>query len=512
MEEDSLLQNLEQVYGLNDDVDTILNYARYVDLTLAGEIKEIGNYNLIIKCPVDYPATTTLIDIITNILMSKGIVTDVNYCDFRQLSFRYSKYYDRELVILDKGLDFGIRGTQEKLKQYIHSRTNKVFILLLYLDDEDTHIFQESFLDEFAWYVNIEDLSNTDRQNYIRHKLKKNHISVSKRCDFVDKLAEFNSIIIDDELLDIVIKCKTNGIKTITESFLKDIGKTSLLASPTEDTQDTKSAMNELDTLIGLEDIKIQIKQIINYVKVSKMRGQTPMLHFCFLGASGTGKTEVARLVAKLFAEESIIPSNKFVEVTRADLVAGYIGQSAMKTRAVLNKAKDGVLFIDECYSLLSDSTRDYSHEVVAELVKFMEDEKDTVIIFAGYTEPVEEFIKSNEGLNSRIQFKLYFPNYSAEELYLIFRKMANDKNYKLAPSIKPILIEHFKKVQKQSNFGNARYVRNLLEKVEIQNSQGLANFVSVSKCNTLNLDDVKAVIYRLEQQHSKEKQKIGFR
>ena len=159
MEEDTLLQDLEQVYGLNDDVETVLNYARYVDLRLAGEIKEIGNYNLIIKCPVDYPSTTTLIDIITNILMSKGIVTDVNYCDFRQLSFRYSKYYDRELIILDKGMDLAIKGTQEKLKQYIHSRTNKVFILLLYSDDEDTHIFQESLLDEFAWYVKIEDLS-----------------------------------------------------------------------------------------------------------------------------------------------------------------------------------------------------------------------------------------------------------------------------------------------------------------------------------------------------------------
>ena len=165
MEEETLLLELEQIYGLGNDVDTILNYARYVDLTLAGEIKEIGNYNMIIKCPADYPATTTLIDIITNILISKGIVTDVNYCDFRQLSFRYSKYYDRELVILDKGLDFGIKGIQEKLKQYIHSRTNKVFILLLYSDDKDTHKFQESLLDEFAWYVKIEDLSDTNRQD-----------------------------------------------------------------------------------------------------------------------------------------------------------------------------------------------------------------------------------------------------------------------------------------------------------------------------------------------------------
>ena len=512
MEEDSLLHALEQVYGLNDDVDTIISYARYVDLTLKGEIKSLGNYNLIIRCPVDYTETTTLIDILTNILMTKGIVTDVNYCDFRQLSFRYSKYYDRELVILDKGLDIGTKGIQEKLKQYIHTSTNKVFILLLYLDDEDTHIFQESLLDEFAWYVNIEDLSNIDRQDYIMQKLKKNHIAVSKRCNFVSKLAEYNSIVIDDELLDVVIKCKTNGIKTITDSFLRDIGKTSLLTSPTTDTQqDTKTAMKELDALIGLEDIKMQIKQIINYVKVSKMRGQTPMLHFCFLGASGVGKSICARLVGKLFAEENIIPSNKFVEVTRADLIAGYIGQSALKTRAILNKAKDGVLFIDECYSLLADSSKDFSHEVVAELVKFMEDEKDTIIIFAGYTEPVNEFLKSNQGLESRIQFKLYFPDYSAEELYLIFRKMAKDKDYKLASNVKETLIEHFRKAQKLQNFGNARYVRNLLEKIEMQNSQGIDNFDTVSKCNSLKLCDVKAVIDRLEQQHPKEKQKIGF-
>lgn len=510
MEENTLLQNLEQVYGLNDDVETVLNYARYVDLRMAGEIKDIGNYNIIIKCPADYPSTNTLIDIITNILTAKGIVTDVNYCDFRQLNFRYSKYYDRELVILDKGMDFGIKGMQEKLKQYIHSRTNKVFILLLYSDDEDTHIFQESLLDEFAWYVKIEDLSKVERQDYIKHKLKKNHISVSKKCDFVSKLSEYNSIVIDDELLDIVIKCKTNGIKTITESFLKDIGKTSLLSSVADTEQDTKLALKELDELIGLEDIKMQIKQIINYVKVSKMRGQTPMLHFCFLGASGTGKTEIARLLAKLFSEKGIIPSNKFVEVTRADLVAGYIGQSAIKTKAVLNKARDGVLFVDECYSLLSDSTRDFSHEVVAELVKFMEDEKDTVVIFAGYTEPVQEFLKSNDGLESRIQFKLYFPNYSAEELYLIFKKMANDRNYKLASNIKETLIQHFEKAQKQENFGNARYVRNLIEKIEMEQAQRIT--ADGNDKNIIKLCDVRAVIERLEKQHPKERQKIGFR
>ncbi len=511
MEEETLLLELEQIYGLGNDVDTILNYARYVDLTLAGEIKEIGNYNMIIKCPADYPATTTLIDIITNILISKGIVTDVNYCDFRQLSFRYSKYYDRELVILDKGLDFGIKGIQEKLKQYIHSRTNKVFILLLYSDDEDTHIFQESLLDEFAWYVKIEDLSQVERQDYIKHKLKKNHISVSKKCDFISKLAEYNSIVIDDELLDIVIKCKTNGIKTITESFLKDIGKTSLLTT-TDIQQDTKSALIELEALIGLEDIKQQIKQIINYVKVSKMRDQTPMLHFCFLGASGTGKTEIARLVGKLFAEEGILSSDKFIEVSRNDLIAGYVGQTAMKTQSVINKSLGGTLLIDEAYSLdPKSSNKDYGHECISTLIKAMEDNRDNLcVILTGYTEDMESLLESNAGFKSRISFYLHFPDYTAEELYLIFKKMANDRNYKLASNVKDTLLEHFEKAQKQQDFGNARYVRNLLEKIEMELAQRVISD-GTDNC-IIKLCDVKAVIERLEKQLPKGKQKIGFR
>ena len=512
MEEDTLLQDLEQVYGLNDDVETVLNYARYVDLRLAGEIKDIGNYNIIIKCPVDYPSTTTLIDIITNILTSRGIVTDVNYCDFRQLSFRYSKCYDRELVILDKGMDFGIKGMQEKLKQYIHSRTNKVFILLLYSDDEDTHIFQESLLDEFAWYVKIEDLSKVERQDYIKHKLKRNHISVSKKCKFISKLAEYNSIVIDDELLDIVIKCKTNGIKTITESFLKDIGKTSLLSSPTADIQDTKLAMDELDALIGLEDIKMQIKQIINYVKVSKMKGQTPMLTFCFSGNSGTGKTEVARLVGKLFAEEGLLSSDKFIEVSRNDLIAGFVGQTAMKTQAVINKAIGGTLLIDEAYSLdPKDSSKDYGHECISTLIKAMEDNRDNLcVILTGYTKDMESLLESNAGFKSRISFYLHFPDYTAEELYLIFKKMANDRNYKLASNVKDTLLEHFEKAQKQENFGNARYVRNLLEKIEMELAQRVISD-GTDNC-IIKLCDVKAVIERLEKQHPKKKQKIGFR
>jgi len=139
-----------------------------------------------------------------------------------------------------------------------------------------------------------------------------------------------------------------------------------------------------------------------------------PKLHMVFLGNPGTAKSSVAKLVSRIFLEEGILNGN-FVEATRSNLVAGYIGQSALKTRDVLNKARDGVLFLDEVYSLYSDSPRDFSHEVVAELVKFMEDE-NICVIMAGYPQPVDEFLKSNEGLESRIQFKLNFPDYTSEE------------------------------------------------------------------------------------------------
>lgn len=345
-EEQSLLQELKNIYGLNNDIETVLNYFKYVDLSLRGEIKELGNYNIIIQYPNDYQVVINLIDIITKVLMRSGIITDINYCNIHQLDFRYrhSKNDSRELIILNKGFEFKDIGLQEKLKQYVHSQTNKIFILLLYLNNDDTHIFQESLLEEFAWFVKIEDYSNVDKQEYIKNKLKQNHIVVAKNCNFVTKLAENNSIVINDELLNVVLKCKVNNTKIITDDFLGKIQQEHSI-----DTSEihTHKARDELDSLEGLENVKKQIHSILNYALNCRKRNTTiPCLHMFFSGNQGCGKTTVAKIIGKIFAEEHILSDTyKYTEIHARDLVEKYVGWTAQKVKHIVKEAEGRCTF-----------------------------------------------------------------------------------------------------------------------------------------------------------------------
>lgn len=158
------------------------------------------------------------------------------------------------------------------------------------------------------------------------------------------------------------------------------------------------------------------------------------------------------------------------------------------------------------------DSGKDYGAEAIAELIKVMEDNRDNLcVILAGYEQPMEELLKTNSGFSSRIQFKLYFDNYSAEELYLIFRKMCKDKKYKVDSNIKPILLEHFRKVKKQDGFGNARYCRSLLEKVLMVQAQRVATDTTADTDLIKKCDILDTLTQIQEQQPKMVKQKIGF-
>lgn len=340
-EEQSLIQELKNIYGLNSDIETVLNYFKYVDLSLRGEIKELGNYNIIIQYPNEYQVVINLIDIITKVLMRSGIITDINYCNIHQLDFRcrFSKNDSRELIILNKGFEFKDISLQEKLKQYVHGQTNKIFILLLNLNNDDTHIFQEELLEEFAWFIKIEDCSNLDKQEYIKNKLNQNHIVVAENCNFVTKLAENNSIVINDELLNVVLKCKVNNTKTITDDFLRKIQQEHSI-----DTSEihTHKARDELDSLEGLENVKKQIHSILNYALNCRKRNTTiPCLHMFFSGNQGCGKTTVAKIIGKIFAEEHILSDTyKYTEIHARDLVGKYVGWTAQKVKHIVKEAE----------------------------------------------------------------------------------------------------------------------------------------------------------------------------
>jgi len=224
----------------------------------------------------------------------------------------------------------------------------------------------------------------------------------------------------------------------------------------------------ELDSLIGLERVKREIHRQVAILRVERLRSDAGMKsptitrHLVFNGNPGTGKTTVARLVSSIYAALELLSKGQLIEVDRSELVAGYLGQTAVKTAEVVATAVGGVLFIDEAYSLTGDQ---YGTEAVDTLVKEMEDRRDDlVVIVAGYPAPMEAFIAANPGLASRFRTTIEFDDYTDDELVEILTLLASDSDYELTAEA----VGHFRELlamtPRGSTFGNGRFSRNTLE------------------------------------------------
>lgn len=292
---------------------------------------------------------------------------------------------------------------------------------------------------------------------------------------------------------------KSSNPKSTLEAMKGQLNKDEL----SDEDVTLEDLMAELNELTGLEEVKKEIKTMINILKVKKLREERGMkqpelsLHMVFSGNPGTGKTTVARLLAKIYKCLKVLPEGHLVEVDRSNLVEGYVGQTATKTKAVVESALGGVLFIDEAYTLTAGKDgKDFGQEAVDTILKMMEDNRDNlIVIVAGYTDLMKEFVDSNPGLRSRFNKYIFFKDYTGEQLYDIFMSMCQKQEYEPNEPGKKHAKEYLESLSdnRDENFANAREVRNYIERAIARQATRIVKLDEVSdkQLRTLTKSDL---------------------
>ena len=509
---EEILKEAEEIMGvpdLKENLRRIIMYSKMKDK----KILEDGNFNILIRNNSREKPYEKIIELVAKLYCNNRIISDETYEIITDKDInRENKRKERKeqlqnasvLVFGEDSLNLGFWGedSKEKVNSIMKEYSDKVFIIIDNSYREG--LVDAAYIDKFMWRISIEEMTEEDKKKYIDNTLKKYELTASETL--INKMKKFKFWKIQRTLNEAIIDCKINKIKAIPEDYI-DKKKN----DKKHENNKFKNGIEELNSLIGINEVKDQVEKIINFIKVNKERKNMPMLHMCFTGNPGTGKTTVARIISRIFAEEKIISDKAtFVEAQRSDLIGKYVGWTAVQTKEKIEEALGGVLFIDEAYTLASDTGHGFGDECIATLIKEMEDKRDNLcVILAGYTKEMEQLFEANSGFKSRIQFNVEFKNYTAKELYEIFKKMCKEEHYKLSSNVKDSLLEVFEDARNQENFSNGRFVRNLFEKIKFEQASRAVR--DSEDINHIKRADIDAVLNQAEFCRSVQNKKIGF-
>ena len=454
-----ILVDIDALYVDNESKNLLRQIIDYIDKYANKEEKNYINFNIIIEGN-DIENVNKICNILSKSVQDNHYINNKNVYQLSlyELSNKLDikDIYEKNGIVILKDLKAFLLLDENNRKLFLYNLKNILnkHITILCGNKEDLGVFISFDSELTKKYFNFKMIEIIPSvQDIYQEVIKKVSLDENKNILLLDYITNTYKEIISyseyrDKLIDYL-------------SFKKDIPKLKEIKSMEE-------IFAELNALVGLDDVKKVLHDLVNLISLkdkSDLKIANVNLHMLFLGNPGTGKTTVARCLSNILYNLGYIKENKLLEVSSKDLVAEYVGQTAIKTYGVIERALGGILFIDEAYSL-SSKNNSYNDEAIATLIKAMEDNRDNlVVIFAGYTKEMQDFINSNSGIASRIGYTLNFKDYTEDELIEIFKGMIKKAGFKITNEALEKARKIINENKNMKNFGNARFVRNMYEK-----------------------------------------------
>jgi len=480
----NILEEIDKLYIDDNGKNLLKNIVEYMRKYREGIEKNYIPFRILIESNGEEDKTIS--SILENAIKKYHYLDNVSMKVYSFYRFEKEYKFEDNFLVFQDLVGIKLEDTKDEQRFFFNLESflkESKGIVLIYGNNEELTNF-------FLGYENI-------RKNYFDLYIK----TISPEINDIYNKVVDNLDISDEFKIDIFSYIEKTYKKGIDyQGYIKDLVNYISFNKELPKIEDKKSLddiFKELNELVGLEDIKKVLYELVDVLKLKeKTKGTLNIkdlnLHMVFLGNPGTGKTTIARLVSGILYELGIIKENKLVEVGVKDLVAEYVGQTAPKTSLVIEKSLNGVLFIDEAYALAAKNDNSYNAEAIATLIQAMENYRDKlVVIFAGYTREMQDFLDSNSGIVSRIGYTLNFPDYTTEELVKIFLGMTKKAGFIVSDDAITYLKEIIDENRNMKNFGNARFIRNIYEKSIIKHATRVKDKKQNRILKTITKEDI---------------------